>query len=106
MLPIYQTGPTLKSAKAEKPRLDRQSMMLTVFPTNATSEVIIGYPAEADGISELLLYDLDGGLIKTYMLNGKGFLSISTTDLAIGNYILVLKSNDLNLASGRFNKLK
>lgn len=106
MLPTNEIELTLKSAKTDKPKKRAQTVELTVFPINATTEVFVGYPAEADGMSELLVFDAQGRLISRLKLNHNGFLSMDISHYAQGSYHVVLFSNGLNVASGRFNKLK
>jgi hypothetical protein len=83
-----------------------ESSLMSVFPTNAVSEIMVGYPAEADGMSELLVFDAQGRLISRLKLNHNGFLSLNISHYAQGSYHVVLFSNGMNMASGRFNKFK
>lgn len=61
---------------------------LSAYPNPATDHTFITYPADADGIGKLVVYDIMGKLVSIYILNGKGIIEIDTKQLVMGVYLL------------------
>ncbi len=61
---------------------------LSAYPNPATDHTFITYPAEADVIGKLEVYDSMGQLVSSNILNGKGIIEIDTKRLVTGVYLL------------------
>ena len=62
--------------------------MLAAFPNPASDHTFITYPADADGIGALNVYDGLGQMIASHNLKHNGIFELVTRNLAPGMYLL------------------
>ncbi len=81
--------------------------LLSVYPTLASDEVFITYPADADGIAVLEIIALDGRVIESIPLNGtNGLYALNLEHFAAGMYVASLRIDNLLLAAQKFTVIK
>jgi hypothetical protein len=84
-----------------------QEVGVTAYPNPAQDQLTIKYNAQAAMVSDVVVYNVVGAVVKTVSVsNQNGLVNVNTADLQNGLYIYELRSNNAAIATQKFNVLR